>query len=113
MAGEFGHMQVVPDGAPCECGGRGCWEQYCSGRALVRFAREQLGTRPSVLEEMCGGNPDALTGPMVADEAEEGDLLDREAFGSVGDWLGVGLANLTAAFDPVIDWKSTRLNSSH
>src|SRR3546814_9987205 len=47
MAGEFGHMQVVPDGAPCECGGRGCWEQYCSGRALVRFAREQLGTRPS------------------------------------------------------------------
>src|SRR3546814_8155666 len=113
MAGEFGHMQVVPDGAPCECGGRGCWEQYCSGRALVRFAREQLGTRPSVLEEMCGGNPDALTGPMVADAAEEGDLLAREAFGSVGDWLGVGLANLTAAFDPEIDRKSTRLNSSH
>ncbi|NYG58021.1 glucokinase [Nocardioides daedukensis] len=102
MAGEFGHMQVVPDGAPCECGGRGCWEQYCSGRALVRFAREQLGTRPSVLEEMCGGNRDALTGPMVSDAAEEGDLLAREAFGSVGDWLGVGLANLTAAFDPEV-----------
>src|SRR3546814_17616310 len=36
------------------------------------------------------------------DAAEEGDLLAREAFGSVGDWLGVGLANLTAAFDPEI-----------
>ena len=36
MAGEFGHMQVVPDGQPCECGGRGCWEQYSSGNALVR-----------------------------------------------------------------------------
>ena len=36
MAGEFGHMQVVPDGHPCECGRRGCWEQYCSGNALVR-----------------------------------------------------------------------------
>ncbi|MET0999210.1 MAG: ROK family protein, partial [Marmoricola sp.] len=33
MAGEYGHMQVVPDGRECECGGHGCWEQYCSGRA--------------------------------------------------------------------------------
>ena len=35
IAGEFGHMQVVPEGRPCECGQTGCWEQYCSGRALV------------------------------------------------------------------------------
>ena len=39
MAGEFGHMQVVPDGLACECGLRGCWEQYCSGRALERVVR--------------------------------------------------------------------------
>ena len=43
MAGEFGHMQVVPDGRPCECGGRGCWEQYSSGNALVRYARDRIG----------------------------------------------------------------------
>ena len=42
MAGEFGHMKVVPDGLPCECGGRGCWEQYCSGNALVREVRATL-----------------------------------------------------------------------
>ena len=42
MAGEFGHMQVVPDGHRCECGNRGCWEQYASGNALVRDARELL-----------------------------------------------------------------------
>ena len=40
VAGEFGHMQVVPDGRRCECGNRGCWEQYASGNALVREARE-------------------------------------------------------------------------
>ncbi|MDT0201211.1 ROK family protein [Nocardioides sp. AE5] len=100
MAGEFGHMQVVPDGAECECGGRGCWEQYCSGRALVRFARDRFGSQPSVLEESCGGNPGALTGPMVTDAAGEGDLLALAAFRHVGDWLGVGLANLSAALDP-------------
>jgi hypothetical protein len=40
MAGEFGHMQAVPGGHRCECGNRGCWEQYASGNALVRDARE-------------------------------------------------------------------------
>src|SRR5690606_6221738 len=40
LAGEFGHMVVVPDGHRCECGNRGCWEQYASGNALTREARE-------------------------------------------------------------------------
>ena len=88
MAGEFGHMQVVPDGQPCECGGRGCWEQYCSGNALVRLARDQVGRMPTLLDELCGGDPARLTGPMVSQAAEEGDLLARQAFASVGDWLG-------------------------
>ena len=100
MAGEFGHMQVVPNGHPCECGGQGCWEQYSSGSALVRFARQRMGEQPSVLEEACGGNPDLVTGPMVTEAAEAGDMVARQAFASVGDWLGVGVANLVAAFDP-------------
>ncbi|WP_442940354.1 ROK family protein [Nocardioides sp. B-3] len=90
MAGEFGHMKVVPNGQPCECGGQGCWEQYSSGNALVRFARQAMGEQPSVLEDTCGGNPDNLTGPMVTGAAEEGDLVARQAFASVGEWLGVG-----------------------
>lgn len=100
MAGEFGHMQVVPDGLPCECGGRGCWEQYSSGKALVRYARDLLGVEPTVMEEACGGNPDLLTGPMVTAAAEAGDIAARHAFMSTGEWLGVGVANLVAAFDP-------------
>ena len=75
MAGEFGHMQVVPDGRACECGGRGCWEQYSSGNALVRYARARLGEQPTMLSELCGGNPEPLTGPMVTAAAEEGDPL--------------------------------------
>jgi glucokinase len=100
MAGEFGHMQVVPGGLSCQCGGRGCWEQYCSGNALMRFVRVHLGSRPTVLEDMCQGNPELLTGPMVTDAAAQGDLLAHDAFAEVGDWLGVGLGNLVAAFDP-------------
>lgn len=102
MAGEFGHMKVVPEGQPCPCGGAGCWEQYSSGNALVRYARERVGREPSLLEEACGGDPALLTGPMVTAAAEEGDLVARQAFHSVGDWLGIGLANLVAAFDPAV-----------
>ena len=100
MAGEFGHMQVVPDGQPCECGRRGCWEQYASGNALVRVARSRLGHEPSILTDACSGEPDRLTGPMVTAAAVDGDLVARQAFASVGDWLGVGVANLVAAIDP-------------
>ncbi|CAN5614666.1 ROK family glucokinase [soil metagenome] len=102
MAGEFGHMQVVPDGRACECGHCGCWEQYSSGNALVRFARDRVGVEPTVLTELCQGRPDQLTGPMVTAAAEDGDLVARQAFASVGEWLGVGLAGLVAAFDPEV-----------
>ncbi|NHC22575.1 ROK family protein [Nocardioides sp. IC4_145] len=100
MTGEFGHAQVVPDGRSCECGGAGCWEQYASGNALVRHARARIGHEPTLLERLCGGDSSALTGPMVTTAAEQGDLVALEAFASIGDWLGVGVANLVAALDP-------------
>ncbi|MBM9461349.1 ROK family protein [Nocardioides sp. zg-536] len=88
LAGEFGHMQVVPDGLACECGLRGCWEQYCSGRALERLARVALGRH--------------LDGPQVTALARGGDEVARQAFSSVGTWLGVGVAGLVSAFDPEV-----------
>ncbi|MBF4160572.1 ROK family protein [Nocardioides acrostichi] len=91
MAGEFGHMQVVPDGRECECGGHGCWEQYCSGSALVRLARARSTTAP-----------DDWGGPAVTEAALAGDPAALEAFAEIGDWLGVGTANLVAAFDPEV-----------
>jgi glucokinase len=102
MAGEFGHMQVVPGGLPCECGGTGCWEQYSSGNALGRLARAAVGARPTAMDAACGGDPEQLTGPMITDAALAGDPAALEAFATVGDWLGVGVANMVAAFDPEI-----------
>ncbi|BBH18300.1 glucokinase [Nocardioides baekrokdamisoli] len=106
MSGEFGHMQVVPDGHPCECGRAGCWEQYASGNALVRYARSRLDspsyTQQTSLEEACGGLPEQLTGPMIAEAGRAGDRLAQRAFTVVGEWLGVGIANLVAAFDPEV-----------
>lgn len=85
MAGEFGHVRLVPDGRPCPCGLTGCWEQYASGTALVRAA-----------------GPAYVDGPAVTAAAEQGDPTALAAFAEVGTWLGIGVANLVAALDPEI-----------
>jgi glucokinase len=100
MAGEFGHMQVVPDGRPCECGRVGCWEQYCSGHALVRYVQDRLAESTSPLAVTGRQDPGRITGPAVTAAAAAGDPLALAAFASVGSWLGLGLANLVAALDP-------------
>ena len=103
MAGEFGHMQVVPEGHWCECGNRGCWEQYASGNALVRDARELVRSSSPMahhLRELVDGDVEALEGPQITQAAQEGDPLSIELLADVRRWLGVGLAGMAAAFDP-------------
>lgn len=103
MAGEFGHIQVVPDGHRCECGNRGCWEQYASGNALLREARELVRSgspMAQTLAELVEGDADVLRGPQITSAARGGDPLSQELLADVGRWLGVGLAGLAAAFDP-------------
>jgi len=50
--GEWGHVVLIPDGHPCNCGLRGCIEQYLSGSALVRLASEASGQTYSTGQEV-------------------------------------------------------------
>ncbi|WP_067966622.1 ROK family glucokinase [Nocardiopsis trehalosi] len=103
IAGEFGHMTIVPGGHRCECGNRGCWEQYASGNAVTRDARELAAADSPVartLLQAVGGDPALITGPLVSGLAAGGDRACVELLEDAGTWLGVGLANLAAAFDP-------------
>jgi glucokinase len=105
MAGEFGHIIVERDGHRCECGNRGCWEQYASGNALVREARELAAANSPVALgwlERVNGDVSAITGPVITQAAREGDTAAVELFDDIGQWLGLGLAGLAAAFDPTV-----------
>ena len=105
MAGEFGHIRVVPDGRPCRCGLRGCLEEYASGGALTTYGRElvaSLGAAAGMLHDLAEGDPGRVTGPMVSEAARAGDHQALEIFATLGQWLGAGLATLSAALDPAL-----------
>ncbi|GAA4042648.1 ROK family glucokinase [Nonomuraea soli] len=100
MGAELGHMQVVPEGKKCGCGNLGCWEQYASGNALVAHAREISTATPErarILLELAGGS---IEGEEVTEAARQGDEACLEAFASLAEWLGQGMADLAAILDP-------------
>lgn len=102
-AAEIGHMNVVVNGRPCGCGRNGCWEQYASGNALVREARAMAAERWSEAEVMLSfgdGTPEGIAGPHVTQAAQAGCPVAIDAFATIGEWLGRGLADLTSILDP-------------
>ncbi len=105
MAAEFGHIGRVPDGRLCGCGKRGCWEQYASGNALLREARELAADqrdRASLLLSLGDGTPEGVKGKHVTAAARQGDPVALEAFDHIGRWLGTGLADVAALLDPAM-----------
>ncbi|WP_327103239.1 ROK family glucokinase [Nonomuraea glycinis] len=100
MGAELGHMQVVPDGRLCGCGRHGCWEQYASGNALVADARDTASAHPERAEILLGLAGGTIEGEEVTEAARRGDKASLDAFASVADWLGQGMADLAAVLDP-------------
>jgi glucokinase len=104
-AAEIGHLRMVPGGHLCGCGNHGCWEQYTSGRALVREARLLAHTRPmdaARLLELADGNPDRIDGAMISRAANEGDPSALALVAEVGRWLGEGIADVACVLDPAV-----------
>ena len=103
IAAEFGHMRVVPEGHICGCGARGCFEQYASGNALLRHAREAINASPEVARNLLSrgdGTVAGLTGQIITQAAKEADPIALAAFNTTGQWLGAGIASLAVLLDP-------------
>jgi glucokinase len=85
IAGEFGHMTIVAGGKQCVCGNRGCWEKYGSAAAGATL---YLGDRPPARGEMV---PRFVE---IVSKAENGDNRSRRTLEKIGDYLGMGIANV-------------------
>ncbi len=103
VAGEFGHIRVVPDGLLCGCGSQGCWEQYASGRALVRYAHQRANATPEnaeILLSLGDGTIEGIQGKHISAAARRGDPVAIDSFRELARWAGAGLADLASLFDP-------------
>lgn len=89
VAAEFGHIRVVPDGLLCGCGSQGCWEQYASGRALVRYAKQRANATPenaAVLLGLGDGSVDGIEGKHISEAARQGDPVAVDSFRELARW---------------------------
>jgi glucokinase len=94
MAGEFGHVTIIPEGHPCPCGNRGCSEQYASASAIIRAAREAIagGEAPSLAK--AASSDTEFGAQSIYNLAVEGDEPARRIFQNFGRALGLLLAGL-------------------
>ena len=87
MAGDYGHVQVDPNGPGCECGGRGCWAALASNRAALRYY----------------SGPGAQSGLRFIDLlnlADRGDTSATKALETMAYWLGLGFRMIVAGVAP-------------
>lgn len=81
LAGEIGHVTLLPGGPRCPCGKRGCLEALASGTAIGRIGRERFGESDLTARDICA-------------RARQGDPLARSILGEAAWYLGIALANL-------------------
>jgi glucokinase len=86
MAGELGHLTVVPNGNPCGCGNRGCVEKHASASAISAMAR-------------LNGLGDNLTSAEVYELGMKGNEHARTVFRCMGEALGIALAMMVNTFN--------------
>ncbi|SEG67134.1 Sugar kinase of the NBD/HSP70 family, may contain an N-terminal HTH domain [Bryocella elongata] len=87
MAGEFGHVQLMPDGPLCGCGSHGCWEMLASNRAAMR-------------DYAANGGNGISTFPALLGLAQSGDKHAGAALERMATNLGKGLRVIVAALAP-------------
>jgi predicted NBD/HSP70 family sugar kinase len=88
MAGEFGHVQIDPNGPLCGCGNHGCWETLASHRAALRYYAEFAPSQPK------------MTFDSLLRLAQTGDKAAVSALSKMASQLGRGIRMISSALAP-------------
>ena len=98
--GEIGHITIDPEETDaCNCGKKGCLEQYASATGIVRMANKLLNAsdKPSKLREV-----QYISAKEIFDAAKTGDELSLSLVEELGKKLGFALASIACVVDPEI-----------
>jgi len=101
MLGEFGHITVDMNGAPCSCGNEGCLELMCSPEKAIADCEMAIKNgKCRILAQMTEGKP--FTYADICAAAEAGDTDVAEILTKLGQFLGVALTNIINILHPAI-----------
>lgn len=101
FSGEFGHIQLVPDGELCYCGKIGCLETVASGPALVARARKKIAKgENSIINKLTDSRTTEIKLPVIIEAAHQGDQFAIELIEESALFLARGLAMMIHLFNP-------------
>lgn len=100
-AGEIGHTVVAAGGPLCSCGNLGCLEAMASESALVNMTvKSIMEGESSMVSEMVKGDIDGIRPTHIYAAAEAGDVLSIKILQEIGQYIGMGVANIINIFNP-------------
>ena len=100
-AGEMGHMVIAVDGEHCNCGRRGCWEQYASATALIRQTKDAMKHhQDSIMWKIVEDNIEKTNGRTAFDAMRQGDPTGKEVVDRYVYYVAVGIVNIINALQP-------------
>jgi glucokinase len=102
MAGEIGHITVVPKGgSPCNCGKKGCLETVSSATGIRRMGLDALdyNDSDSILRDLFEKNGD-ISAEDVFNCAAKGDQLSAAVAEKAAYYLGYALGTISIVVNP-------------
>lgn len=99
-AGELGHSILIPEGRLCNCGRRGCLEEYASARGIVQTYCELRADMEDDGSELYRAQAEEISCKMIGDAANAGYKVAAATYERTGYYLGIGLSNAVTFTSP-------------
>lgn len=100
-SGEFGHTCININGNVCDCGNKGCLENYINWPAIyskILFSIDQ--GKESVMLNLANGDKNLISPTIWREAINQNDPLAKEIMKEIGFYLSAGITNLVNLLNP-------------
>ncbi|MGN0771892.1 MAG: ROK family protein [Christensenellales bacterium] len=97
---EAGHLTLIYDGEPCNCGNKGCWERYASATALINQTRKAAEEAPNSILGRLIASEGKINGKTAFLAKEKGCPVASQVVDKYLEYIGAGLISLSNILHP-------------